>query len=514
MKNNKKKKQVIIIGLICCLVFISAGYAILSQTLTTNVTGKLTGSWKIYISSITPVTNSTKAVSTSAEVVDELNASFGVKFSLPGDYMEYDVVVKNDGNIDAILDEVNTNISDRSDLVTVTRTIRKGAKLLAGNEVKFRIKIQYNSDVTELPTNETINYDIKLIYVQFDEQINVEQPKYCYTVSDSGVITNYDRACGTDVVIPDSYDEVTIKSIGTGAFAESNFELYFDDNEGTSIFIAENASAKANVLKNPEFSEMISAGELTADDIYDRSTLTEEEYNNLIKGMTFGGAFMFDSDGNMNNGAVGFVTSVDFSQAKHLTTIEDNAFGGDSLIDSETSKCTGTNSLKSVTFGNDSKIKKIGNDMFTCAELDSLSIPSTVTSYGSDSYNGSAFNKTKITNLTVYLNKFTNAYPFRGLTATNANVLAGNDKTLGSIGLNATNVILGEGITAVNNLPNGLKSITIPSTITDSSNLNSVFKNITTNISVIMNHTIAPSFYNDTNWYNSQFVTVTWPNIG
>lgn len=83
-----------IIGLICCLVFISVGYAILSQTLTTNVTGKLTGSWKIYISSITPVTNSTKAVSTNAEVVDELNASFGVKFSIPGDYMEYDVVVK------------------------------------------------------------------------------------------------------------------------------------------------------------------------------------------------------------------------------------------------------------------------------------------------------------------------------------------------------------------------------------------------------------------------------------
>lgn len=512
MKNSKKKKQVMIIGLICCLVFISVGYAILSQTLTTNVTGKLTGSWKIYISSITPVTNSTKAVSTNAEVVDELNASFGVKFNIPGDYMEYDVVVKNDGNIDAVLDEVNTSISGRSDLVTVTRTIRKGSKLLAGNEVKFRIKIQYNASATELPGNETINYDIKLIYVQFDEQINADQPKYCYTVNNDGVITDYDMACGTDVVIPDSYDEITITSIGSGAFAESNFEIYFDDND-TSTFIAKNAGAKANALKNSDILEMINSGELTADHIYDKSTLTEEEYNNLIKGKTFGGALMFDSDGNMNEGAVGFVTSVDFSHAKHLTTIEDNAFGGESLIDSDTSKCKSTNSLKSVTFGNDSKIKKIGNHMFTCAELDSLSIPNTVTSFGSDSYDGGAFNNTKVTNLTVYLNKFANTYPFKGLTVINANVLAGNNKVLGSIGLNATNVILGEGITGVSYLPTGLKSMTLPSTITDSSDLNSVFKNVTTNISVIMNHTIAPSFYNDTNWYNSQYVTVTWPNI-
>lgn len=103
---------------------------------------------------------------------------------------------------------------------------------------------------------------------------------------------------------------------------------------------------------------MINSGKLTADHIYDKSTLTEAEYNNLIKGKTFVGTFMLDSDGNMTEGAVGFVTSVDFSYAKHLTTIGDNAFGGESLIDSDTSKCKSTNSLKSVTFGNDSKIKK------------------------------------------------------------------------------------------------------------------------------------------------------------
>lgn len=511
MKRNKKTTRILIV-LTCCLLFIATGYAILSQTLKMNVNAKLNGVWKIYIKSITPVTNTTKAQSTKAEVVDELSASFGVKFHAPGEYMEYDVVVKNDGTIDATLDQVETSITGRSDLVTMTTNLLKGSRLAAGAQIMFRVKVKYNDEATELPNGETADYNIKLVYIQAVELPRGDDGQVCYNVNGNGVLTKYNETCGTDVVIPDSYDEITITSIGSGAFVESNFEIYLDDND-TSTFIAKNAGAKANALKNPDILEMINSGELTADHIYDKSTLTEAEYNNLIKGKTFSGILMFDSDGNMNVGGVGFVTSVDFSHAKHLTTIEDNAFGGESLIDSDTSKCTSTNSLKSVTFGNDSKIKKIGNHMFTCAELDSLSIPNSVTSFGSDSYDGGAFDNTKVTNLTVYLNKFANEYPFKGLTVINANVLAGNNKVLGSIDLNATNVILGEGITGVSYLPFGLKSMTLPSTITDSSNLNSVFKNVTTNISVIMNHTIAPSFYNDTNWYNSQYVTVTWPNI-
>ena len=53
---DRKKRNITIISLCCLLVFMAVGYAVLSQALNINGTANLTGEWKVYIDSITEIT--------------------------------------------------------------------------------------------------------------------------------------------------------------------------------------------------------------------------------------------------------------------------------------------------------------------------------------------------------------------------------------------------------------------------------------------------------------------------
>ena len=226
---DKKKKKIVITTLACVLVFIAVGYALLTQAIKVGVEGTLNGVWDVYISDIKLKNSTGRAQEVNpASVSNKVNANFEVDLYMPGDSVEYEVTVKNDGNIDATLRTITTNATNTNEDIRFTHTIKQGEVLKKESETKFTFKIVFDERATTLPTNsDPIEVTMKLDYLQNTGNslyvpTNITTDNTCFSYNASGVITKYDYSCGNEVSIPESIDGVNIKSIATNAFVASD----------------------------------------------------------------------------------------------------------------------------------------------------------------------------------------------------------------------------------------------------------------------------------------------------
>lgn len=226
---DKKKKKMVITTLACVLVFIAVGYALLTQAIKVGVEGTLNGVWDVYISDIKLKNSTGRAQEVNpASVSNKVNANFEVDLYMPGDSVEYEVTVKNDGNIDATLRTVTTNATNTNEDIRFTHTIKQGEVLKKESETKFTFKIVFDERATTLPTNsDPIEVTMKLDYLQNTGNslyvpTNITTDNTCFSYNASGVITKYDYSCGNEVSIPESIDGVNIKSIANNAFVASD----------------------------------------------------------------------------------------------------------------------------------------------------------------------------------------------------------------------------------------------------------------------------------------------------
>lgn len=226
---DKKKKKIVITTLACVLVFIAVGYALLTQAIKVGVEGTLNGVWDVYISDIKLKNSTGRAQEVNpASVSNKVNANFEVDLYMPGDSVEYEVTVKNDGNIDATLRTVTTNATNTNEDIRFTHTIKQGEVLKKESETKFTFKIVFDERATTLPTNsDPIEVTMKLDYLQNTGNslyvpTNITTDNTCFSYNASGVITKYDYSCGNEVSIPESIDGVNIKSIANNAFVASD----------------------------------------------------------------------------------------------------------------------------------------------------------------------------------------------------------------------------------------------------------------------------------------------------
>ena len=239
-----RRKRNIIIGSLCCLlVFMGIGYALLSQTLNINGIANLTGKWKIYIDSITVKEVGGSAKSNQAEVTeDKLTANFDVELLKPGDYVEYDVVVKNEGTINAVLRELIPNIESNNMDILLTHSIIQGQILKAESETKFTLKIRFDERATEIVSGGQTSFDIQMVYEQYDGDAESIDPSLvpvtandCFTVDENGVITEYDYSCGTYVTVPAVVNGTTVTEISSDAFLVKNIIAYMSGSTPAAV---------------------------------------------------------------------------------------------------------------------------------------------------------------------------------------------------------------------------------------------------------------------------------------
>ena len=165
---NSRQRNYIIAGLCMILVIMGVGYAAFSSQLKISGTSNITSNWSVKITDIqSKVVNGTPA-NASEPTHTDTTATFRTTLTSPGDTMQYDVTISNEGDIDAKLDKITVPESTNPAIGFEVKGIEEGSLLEAKQTALLTVTVKYN-DVTEQPSNLTANLEVTLDYSQAPE---------------------------------------------------------------------------------------------------------------------------------------------------------------------------------------------------------------------------------------------------------------------------------------------------------------------------------------------------------
>ncbi len=151
----------------------SAAYAAFAQNLTVNGTGTATGNWAVQITAIT-LAASTGATNHNAVAPtvagDGLSATFSVDLAYPGAVGNYDVTIKNNGNIPAKLstltDLTTTNNAAPTYITYAITGVAINDTLAAGATVTARVAVTWAAGASTNPAGANKAATITFGYIQ------------------------------------------------------------------------------------------------------------------------------------------------------------------------------------------------------------------------------------------------------------------------------------------------------------------------------------------------------------
>ncbi len=163
----KRKRNNIIIGSLLAMVFLMAvGYAVFSTALNISGMGSISSSWNIRITNVEVsniVGDASDGVGTTWE---DLTATINSNLVSPGDSITYDVTVRNDGSIDAVLTDINLTESTNPAISFSTSNLTEGTELGSGEEAILKVTVTYNNSVTSQPEDTSADLSVTLTYEQ------------------------------------------------------------------------------------------------------------------------------------------------------------------------------------------------------------------------------------------------------------------------------------------------------------------------------------------------------------
>ena len=175
-RSHKVKAQHFLIGTICIAAFLmlGIGYAILSQQLDINGTAQITSNWKILFTSAEEK-EMNNATTTRKEITNQTTLTLDVNLTQPGASATYDVVVENQGDLDAVLSKIDgiseSNSKDPKSIKVSVENIKTGDSLLAGDKKTFQVKVYWDASVDFNETNMSKEIEITLTYEQSDDGV-------------------------------------------------------------------------------------------------------------------------------------------------------------------------------------------------------------------------------------------------------------------------------------------------------------------------------------------------------
>ena len=165
---NRTQRNYIIAGLCMILVIMGVGYAAFQSQLKISGTSNITSNWSVKITDIQSKVISGNPTNASEPTHTDTTATFRTTLTSPGDTMQYDVTVSNEGDIDAKLDKITIPESTNPAIGFEVSGIEEGSLLEAKQTAILTVTVKYN-DVTEQPTDLTADLEITLDYSQAPE---------------------------------------------------------------------------------------------------------------------------------------------------------------------------------------------------------------------------------------------------------------------------------------------------------------------------------------------------------
>ncbi len=238
---KRRRKKMLILSLAITMIFMGIGYALLSKNLDVTLTSESNGRWDIRIDTINVKAVSGNAVSRSF-THNGLTATFAVDLFTTGDYVEYEVKVKNFGNIPAKLASKTPTYTDTSGVIGFTDDATIDEILAPGASKVITVKISVDSSSSEDILNAT--YSLTLVYSQF----TTSPPSYdASSYPGGGGSTPVDNTKKLRLLSASGYPEITSENIssldlgdligfGTSDIA-SNEQFYIIDGDGSSYVV-------------------------------------------------------------------------------------------------------------------------------------------------------------------------------------------------------------------------------------------------------------------------------------
>ena len=205
----KVKPEKILVGTIIVSVFLmlGIGYALLSQTLQINGTANITSKWKILFTSAEEK-EMENATTQLKEITDDTTLTLNVELTQPGATATYDVVVANQGDLDAVLSKIEgveeTNSSDPLPIKVHLENIAEGDSLLKSEEKTFQVIVEWDASVDFNETNMSKEIEITLTYEQSDGGVPVVPTPGDDTVNMGG--QNVELVSSGDGLYVDQYE--------------------------------------------------------------------------------------------------------------------------------------------------------------------------------------------------------------------------------------------------------------------------------------------------------------------
>ena len=163
---RKKKNNIIIISLLAVVLLMAVGYAAFSSVLNISGTGSITSSWNIRITNVEVSNIVGDASDGEGTTYQDLTATINSKLVSPGDSITYDVTIRNDGNIDAVLTDINLTESTNPAISFSTSNLTEGTELGSGEEAILKVTVTYNNSVTSQPDDTSADLSVTLTYEQ------------------------------------------------------------------------------------------------------------------------------------------------------------------------------------------------------------------------------------------------------------------------------------------------------------------------------------------------------------
>ena len=234
---NRKKRNIIIVSLACLMIFMGVGYAILSENIKVGTSTTVLGDWDIKITNVALSKKSGRAYDVS-HTFETLSTTLVVDLYEPGDSIEYDITVRNEGNIKATLSRISAiSNTDFFGIVFSNTGMSQGELLLPNEEKTIKVKIDFELSATSLPAgNNELTYDVELLFVQYTGSSVVDPStpditNTCFAVDNTGLITDYDFInCGLDINVPYSVNNTVVTKVNQNSFFNSSYIKYLVTN--------------------------------------------------------------------------------------------------------------------------------------------------------------------------------------------------------------------------------------------------------------------------------------------
>lgn len=206
----KKKRRKINSKLLLILLIlgISVGFALLTAVLNINGIGRINrATWNIHWENV-EVKEGSVTATTPAEIVDadRTIVEYSIVLEKPGDFYEFTVDAKNDGDIDGMITNISNELLDDNEdaisplpsflIYTVTysdgKEIEENHLLKANRSEKYKVVVKFNPSITEdeLPgEDQTLNFRFSVTYQQSDTNGRIRDAICDASIYDDGDLT-------------------------------------------------------------------------------------------------------------------------------------------------------------------------------------------------------------------------------------------------------------------------------------------------------------------------------------